>query len=317
VRRGEEAESAMVMVISTDPGSSDAARRERLYDGEVFAIPPSPAVAALAEFAWEMVCETFGDLDPITAHKELSVEEYVALLAQLKPGFTHHPRSKELIRELVVGLGCDLETTYFDVPKLRTVTPASYLSSGLGYNYQPHRDTWYSAPQCQLNWWAPIRGVSRDSCMAFHPDFWQQPVPNSSDEFDAYEWNKTSRRDAASYITSDPRPHPHVLASAGADIRIVGEAGSLIGFSGAQLHSTVPNHTERARFSLDFRTVNLADVADHVGPANVDGKCTGTTLRDFMNVDTLAALPDELIAEYDEGGSADGVLVFDPTVLEN
>jgi hypothetical protein len=306
----------MVMVVSTDPGSSDAQRRERLYQGEVFAIPPTPAVAAFAEFAWELIREAFGDLDPITAHHELPVEDYVARLGPLKTGFTHHPHSKELVRDLLVGLGCDPETTYFDVPKLRTVTPASYLTSGLGYNYQPHRDTWYSAPPCQVNWWAPIRGVTRDNCMSYHPDFWQQAARNSSDEFDAYEWNKTARRDAASYIKSDPRPHPHIVEmDPGADVRLVGESGSILAFSGAQLHSTVPNTTRDARFSFDFRTVNIADVAAHAGPANVDGHSTGTTLRDFLRIDTLAPLPSELIAEYDDGGSADGVLVFDPTVL--
>jgi hypothetical protein len=307
----------MAMVISTDPGSSDAQRRERLFNGEVFAIPPTPAVTAFAEFAWELISAAFGDLDPITAHDHLAVEEYVALLGPLKTGFTHHPHCKELLRDLLVGLGCDPETTYFDVPKLRTVTPAKYLTAGLGYNYQPHRDTWYSAPQCQVNWWGPIRGVTRDSCMAYHPDYWQNPATNSSDEFDAYEWNKSARRDAASYIKSDPRPHPHLVGiGPGTDIRLIGEAGSILSFSGAQLHSTVPNTTERARFSFDFRTVNIADVAVHAGPANVDGHSTGTTLRDYLRIDTLEPLPTDLIAEYDEGGSADGVLVFDPTVLD-
>jgi len=307
----------MVMVISTDPGPSDEARRERLFDGEVFALPPAPAVAGLAEFAWGLILEAFGDLDPITAHQHLPVEEYVAILGPLKTGFTHHPRSKELMRDVLIGFGCDPETTYFDVPKLRTVTPASYLKSGLGYNYQPHRDTWYSAPHCQVNWWVPIRGVNPRSCMAFHPDFWQAAVPNSSDEFDAYEWNKTSRRDAANYITTDPRPHPHVVeGGGGTGVRLVGETGSIIAFSGAQLHSTVPNHTELARFSFDFRTINIADVAAQAGPSNVDGKSTGTTLRDFLRVDTLEPLPAHLIEQYDAGGDASGVLIFDPTVLQ-
>jgi hypothetical protein len=308
----------MAMVISTDPGASDDERRARLFRGEVFAIPPTPAVAAFAEFAWELICAAFGELDPMTAHDDLAVEEYVALLGPLKTGFTHHPRCKELLRDLLTALGCDPETTFFDVPKLRTVAPARYLTAGLGYNYQPHRDTWYSAPQCQVNWWAPIRGVNADNCMAYHPNFWQHPAPNSSDEFDAYEWNKTARRDAASYIKSDPRPHPHLVgADPGTDVRLVGEAGSILAFSGAQLHSTVPNTTERARFSFDFRTVSINDVATHAGPANVDGRSTGTTLRDFLRIDTLEPLPSELISEYDKDGSADGVLVFDPTVLGN
>jgi hypothetical protein len=308
----------MAMTIATEAGPSDDARRERIFAGEVFSIPPTESVRAFVEFAWEMITTAFGDLDPITAHDHLPVEEYVALLGPLKTGFTHHPHSKELLRDLLVELGCDPATTYFDVPKLRTVPPADYLKAGLGYNYQPHRDTWYSAPQCQVNWWAPIRGVTPESCMAFHPDYWQKAAPNSSDEFDPYEWNKTARRDAGTYITSDPRPHPHLVGEGpGADVRLVGGPGSIVSFSGAQLHSTVPNRTAKARFSVDFRTVNMADLTTHAGPVDVDGASTGTTLRDYLRLDTLEALPDEIIADYDHGGSGEGVLVFDPAVLES
>jgi hypothetical protein len=65
----------------------------------------------------------------------------VAILGRLKTGFTHHLHSKELLREVLAELGCDLTKTYYDVPKLRIVTPASYLNAGLGYNYTPHRNT--------------------------------------------------------------------------------------------------------------------------------------------------------------------------------
>ena len=61
--------------------------------------------------------------DPETAQFSLPVEKYVEILAALKPRFIHHPRSKELIRDLFRDLECDLDSTYFDVPRLRTMTP--------------------------------------------------------------------------------------------------------------------------------------------------------------------------------------------------
>ncbi len=306
----------MATVISTEGGVDDATRRARIYDGEVFCLPPSPGVAAFVEFAWELISTAFGARDPLTAYQDMPVEDFVALLGPLKTGFTHDRRSKELLRNLLADLGADTERTYFDVPKLRVVTPAEYLSAGLGYNYTPHRDTWYSAPQCQVNWWAPIRGVTAKSAMSFHPEFWQRETQNTSHEFDAYDWNKSARRDAATFIKSDPRPHPHLDGHGpGTEFRIVGETGSIISFSAAQLHATVPNTAGHTRFSVDFRTVNLDDVASMAGPANVDSHSTGTTVRDFLNADTHDQLPDEIIALYDKDGSADGVLVFDPAVL--
>ena len=82
-----------------------------------------------------MIADAFGSHDPLTAHNELAVEEYVEILATLKPRFTHHYKSKQLLRDILLDLGADPSKTYFDVPKLRVVPPSDYLSAGLGYNY--------------------------------------------------------------------------------------------------------------------------------------------------------------------------------------
>ncbi|MDT5234149.1 MAG: hypothetical protein QOF47_136 [Mycobacterium sp.] len=306
----------MAWVVSTETNLTDDERRRRLYDGEVFCIPPRDTVKAFTQFAFGMITQAFDGHDPLTAHNELAVDEYVEILATLKPRFTHHYKSKQLLRDILLDMGADPSKTYFDVPKLRVVPPSDYLSAGLGYNYTPHRDTWYSAPQCQNNWWTPIAGNSAVTGMQFHPDFWQRPAPNTSNDFDAYEWNRTARRDAAAYVKSDPRPHPRLAEGRpGTELRVVGEPGSLLSFSGAQLHSTVPNRTGTARLSIDFRTVHIDDLVSQAGPDNVDSQSTGTSVRDYCRADTGESLPDRVIAQYDHNGSSEGVLVFDPSVL--
>ena len=65
---------------------------------------------------------------------------------RLNRAFIHHPRTLKLIRDVVEELGCGLNDTYIDVPRLRMVTHGGYLTSGVGYAHHPHRDTWYSAP---------------------------------------------------------------------------------------------------------------------------------------------------------------------------
>lgn len=306
----------MAWVVSTETNLTDDERRRRLYDGEVFCIPPRDTVKAFTQFAFGMITQAFDGHDPLTAHNELAVDEYVEILATLKPRFTHHYKSKQLLRDILLDMGADPSKTYFDVPKLRVVPPSDYLSAGLGYNYTPHRDTWYSAPQCQNNWWTPIAGNSSVTGMQFHPDFWQRPAPNTSNDFDAYEWNRTARRDAAAYVKDDPRPHPRLAEGRpGTELRVVGEPGSLLSFSGAQLHSTVPNRTGTARLSIDFRTVHIDDLVSQAGPDNVDSQSTGTSVRDYCRADTGESLPDRVIAQYDHNGSSEGVLVFDPSVL--
>jgi hypothetical protein len=66
---------------------------------------------------------------------------------------------------------CDLEKTYFDVPRLRTSTAGGYLTSEIAYAFHPHCDTWYSAPQCQTNWWFPVYEIELSNGTAFHPRY--------------------------------------------------------------------------------------------------------------------------------------------------
>jgi hypothetical protein len=132
----------------------------------------------MCEFTRQLVEEAFAPLDPREAQHHLPVEEYAAILAELKPKFIHHPKSKQFIQGILNEVGCDLNKTYFDVPRLRTATSDSYLTSGIAYAFHPHRDTWYSAAPCQLNWWFPVYDVEPDNVMAFHPRYWSTPVKN-------------------------------------------------------------------------------------------------------------------------------------------
>ena len=303
----------MTSVFVESPLDDDA-RRQSLYAGNLFSYAPRPSTLALVEHAREMVRDAFGDLDPETAQFAMPVEDYAALLAKLKPSFIHHPRSKELITAMLADFGCDLSRTYFDVPRMRTSTSDNYLTSGIAYAFHPHRDTWYSAPFCQLNWWMPIFDVTPDNGLAFHPHHWEHGLRNGSREYDYYEWNATNRRDAAKHIHSDTRKQPKAEEPAQLDpqIRVVAPAGGMMVFSAAQLHSSVPNTSGRTRFSLDFRTVHLDDVLGHVGAPNVDSECTGTTMRDYLRGTDLAHIDEEVCLTYDTAPPRpDAVLVYD------
>jgi hypothetical protein len=293
---------------------SDQERRQQLYQGQLFVFSSTESTRALCRFAREWAEWAFAPFDPPTAQFHLPVERYVEILAQLKPAFIHHPRCKELIRETLTELGCDLQFTYFDVPRLRTMTHGDYLTAGLAYAFHPHRDTWFSAPSAQVNWWLPVYDVQPENTMAFHPKYWNRPVRNSSRDYDYYRWNKESRGQAASQIAKDTRQQPHAEEPLDLEshIRLVCEAGALILFSGAYMHSTVRNSSETTRFSIDFRTVHLPDVLSHLGAPNVDSECTGTTLRDFMRGKDFERLPDEIAILYDNGSSEDGELVYTP-----
>lgn len=287
--------------VHFDAPVTDDERRRKLYAGDLFVYAPKPAALALCALAREMLDEAFGGSDPRQAQHGMAVAEYAALLGELKPRFIHHPQAKELLRQLLAEFGCDLEQTYFDVPRLRSSTSDGYLTTGIAYAWHPHRDTWYSAPHCQLNWWMPVYPIEPTNAMAFHPRYWNRPVANDSRKYDYAEWNRTYRFTAAQHTSGeDPRPLPRATEAVELEpqVTLLPPVGGMILFSGAQLHSSVPNTSGVTRFSIDFRTVHRGDAAAFSGAPNADSACTGTTMGDYLRGTDLAHLPDELIAAY-------------------
>jgi hypothetical protein len=286
--------------IYLDPAMSDDQRRLKLYGGDLLAYSAGESAAKLSELARELSEAAFAPYDPHVAQESMPPERYVEILAELKPTFIHHPRAKELIRGLLSELGCDTERTYFDVPRLRTMAHGEYLKAGLAYQFHPHRDTWFSAPHQQLNWWLPVYAIESENCMAFHPQYFDRPVRNSSASYDYEEWSKTGRQEAAKQVKKETRkqPQPEEPLELEPDVRVVTPSGGTLIFSAAQLHSTVPNTTSRTRFSIDFRTVNLDDLLEGVAAPNLDSECTGTTLRDFVRASDLEPLPEDVIAAH-------------------
>lgn len=295
------------MNILIDSQLNESNRRRELYRGSVFVYSPSPSALKLCEFAKELVEEAFKPHDPRKIHENIAVEECVRILADLKPKFIHHPKSKEYIKSILAERGCDLEKTYFDVPRLRTAFPADYLASGIAYAFHPHRDTWYSAPLSQLNWWMPIYEIYSENSMAFHPRYWDESVANSSNTYNYYAWNLNSRQSASQHVKSDTREQPRPLRDLTPDpqVRVVAQAGGMMLFSAAQLHSTVPNTCGTVRFSIDFRTVHLDDVWSKSGARNIDSASTGTTMRDYIRATDYSHLPDEAVALYHDGTEVD------------
>jgi hypothetical protein len=300
--------------IYVDTSHSDDSRRERLYAGDLFVYSHSPSAMKLADLGRAMIEDAFHGHDPRKLHDSMPVEECVAILAKLKPSFIHHPEAKRLIPSMLSELGCDLDKMYFDVPRMRSAFPTDYLTSGIAYAFHPHRDTWYSAPFCQINWWLPIYDTVPENCMAFHPKYWDRPVRNGSRDYNYYRWNKESRGSAAQHIKTDTRVQPHAEEELEMkpDIRIAAKTGQVIVFSAAQMHSTVENTAGAARFSVDFRTVHVDDVWARRGARNLDSECTGTTMHDYLRASDLSHLPAEAIALYEDGTELAEHLVYQP-----
>jgi hypothetical protein len=296
------------MTIYLDSPVDDATRRQRIYDGHLFVYSPRPSTRALCDFARTLIEEAFAPLPPERAQHSLPVDRFIELVAPLKPRFIHHPTTLRLLLEVLRDFGFDLERTYFDVPRMRVATSDNYLNAGVAYVLHPHRDIWFGSPPCQLNWWLPVYPFESESAFAFHPKYWNQHVPNTSHEYNHYEWNLVGRAQAASQVKTDTRKQPRatVPLELEPDVRLVCPPGGVILFSGAHLHSTVPNTSGRSRFSIDFRTAHADELAAGTGAPCSDRQCTGTTLFELRRASDLSPVPDSIIRVYDPNPPADG-----------
>ncbi len=302
------------MNVLVDPALSDRARLDALYGGALVVRQPSSASRIFIDHARTMIEEAFDGYDPRTAQHHLEVEEFAARFAPLKTSFIHSPRSRACIQAMLAEMDCDPDDTYIDVPRLRVATSDRYLVSGPAYAHHPHRDTWYSAPMAQINWWMPIYDYEPCAGMVFHPHYFARGVRNGSSRFDYYRWNGEGRAQASQHIRTDTREQPKAEEplELQPEVNVVLRAGACVLFSAQQLHTTCANVSGQSRYSIDFRTVRLSDVLASRGAANVDASPTGTSLRDFVRLRDLAPMPEEAARALDARGETSGPTVFVP-----
>jgi hypothetical protein len=304
------------MTVFVDPDLPAAALRQNVYEGHVVVLTALPSVREFVEYTRDQLVDLFNPCDPEHAHEHIDVVEMAKVLGSWKPGFIHSPRSKDLVCNIIRETGFSPEGTHYDVPKPRTSFPTDHLTTGIAYAFPWHRDVWYGAPRQQINWWLPVFAVREDNSMRFDLQSFDRAVPNSSGEFDYYE-NNTARLHTASQVSGERQVRPAALNHAAADELVVVPApGAVMLFSGAQLHSSIANRSGRARFSVDFRTVDVADLHAGHGAPLVDAACTGTAIRDFRRVADGAPFDEDTVIRLFGAPPSDSTLVFAPPTMD-
>jgi len=306
------------MNIVVDPDVSSDGVRQQLYAGNLVILTRLRALRDFVEYTREELTELFWPHDPEHAHEHIDPPEMATILGAWKPRFIHSERSRELVRAIITEAGFPAEGTHYDLPKPRTSLPAGHLTTGVAFAFPWHRDVWYSAPAQQVNWWLPVFPVREDNAMSFDLASFAQAVPNSSDTFDYY-LNNAARRTTATQVTREVQARPGALNhNPGQELIILPAPGEVLLFSGAQLHASIPNTSGRARFSVDFRTVDVGDLMVGRGAPLVDVHCNGTAIRDFINVADESSFDEQTVIDLFGAPPADAMLVFDnPDAVEN
>ena len=280
-----------------DPACSDEQRRRLLFDGQLIVYSPRPSALAFVTFARNMIEEAFAPLDPETAqHRACRSRNTPRSSASSSPSSSTirkrrstcrgsfrraHQRSREDLLRRAQDEELDESGLPHDRHRVR-VAPASRhvvleppgcrSIGGYRSTRSSPRTPWRSirvtgASQSRTAR-AAITTINGTSCIAARTSrSWSRKILGPCR-------SRRSRSNASpSYVWSAP-------------------VGGVIMFSGAQLHSSVPNTSGKTRFSFDFRVVHEDDVSEKRGAPIVDEECTGTTMRDYLRgTDLLRAFP--------------------------
>jgi hypothetical protein len=296
--------------IVVDPDIPGDDLRQQLYAGNLVILTRLQALRDFVDYTREELTKLFEPHDPEYVHEHVEPAEMAKILGGWKPRFIHSERSRELVRSIIAEAGFPAGGTHYDLPKPRTSFPVGHLTTGVAFAFPWHRDVWYSAPAQQINWWLPVFPVRDDNAMSFDLASFDQAVPNSSDAFDYYQ-NNAARRSTASQVTREVQARPGALDHhPGQELIILPAPGEVLLFSGAQLHASTPNTSGRARFSVDFRTVDVGDLMAGRGAPLVDVHCSGTAIRDFVNVADESGFDEETVVKLFGAPPSEAMLVF-------
>lgn len=269
----------------------EEARNRRIYAGDILIWQRLPAMVDLVERLGGHIRAEIGD-DPEQAHRRMTEDELDAAIGRMRRAVAADETVSEGVSAALAATGVDLASNYGDGLKVRAQAPR--VDRGLrGTAALPaHRDTWGSNIMAQTNWWAPIFPTTPERTIMLYPGWFERAVTNDSAHWDFAELLRRLKQDGPDTdypflpIASEPPAATDALP-------ISIEPGDLMAFSGAHLHASAPNTTDRIRFSLELRTVPADDARAGTGAPNVDGSAPRITWQLFKrlsNGDKLGAM---------------------------
>lgn len=259
-----------------------------IFDGSLITMPPVQAALDLLTHARKIAEDVFGQsLDDIEERPGDDPKLFIEYAHKIKTRFTDGADTQELTKALIRARYPEelLPHMIYDKPRMRIIPNSNFLSTGISYNYKPHRDTWYNGGvQEQLNHWMPLCNAVEKSTFFVAPAYYNKPVENNSEIFDVDTWDQKFRKQADKMVTTEERPHPVPIGTMPKEDKylVVLPVGYELAFSGHHFHGSNENTTSKVRFSLDYRTVVQLD--SYTYPENIDCKATGDLRKQFLPV---------------------------------
>jgi hypothetical protein len=235
-----------------------------LFSGRFVVIRDMASVASMATRARDIVEAAFGRRDPERAERDLSPACFDATALRARRAIAADAMLGDLWRATLAGLGYAEDECYSDRLRLRVVPSRAVASAPALASLPPHRDNWASGIAQQINWWMPLYPLASSRTMIVWPQLFRRAVENDSASWD-FKAVRSSREGAGALLPTALECPP----SPGLPVLI--EPGSLLAFSGAQLHASRNDASGSSRLSLDTRTVWIADLKAGRAAPDTDG----------------------------------------------
>jgi len=268
--------------------------RAALYAGDLFLLSPTGASRTLVTDVRALLEEELGGENIREIPSSLDNDTWFRKIGNVRRALYLGDHFHRRVRDLLESYGFDPARTAFDPLRLRAIAHLGHENPRAAPVYYAHRDTWYAHSQAIVTWWVPLDDLGEEETFELYPDRFATAVPNDSEVFDYDAWVKDGWSLKIGW--QDPEAgrrarYPSVLGSPdpGRSIGFSCKRAETLLFSGAHFHKTRPQATGRARFSLDFRAVDLDDHAKGLGAPNVDNRSRGSALPDYTMPPAITA----------------------------
>ncbi len=163
---------------------------------------------------------------------------------------------------LLKDLNFEIHDTYCDQITIRFSPSINEKAKGLLKPVKPHRDTWASNFQHQINWWIPLHDLSKQNSIFFIPKYFTKKVVNNSKEwrFDLFK---------KGFINSSTPVSIQKFNLIYYKTKKI-NFGEAFCFSGNHLHGG--NLGSLRRLNIETRTLCKSDLKKFDLPKNVDNK---------------------------------------------
>lgn len=256
--------------------------RELLFRGNIILFTGIKSAKDFADYAISFLQTELNEINIKKLESKVSRDYFFQTTSRIKPKFSNDYRTNLHIQNLLKELNFNLNTNFFDIARLRTITSYAHTIVDARPAFAIHRDTWYANSESQINWWIPLFDVNELDTFSFYPNYFSIPIKNNSNEFNYDDWKKGGSFQSTGNLQKQIFPEIKEAIVSMEEIKISCNAGNLLLFSACHLHGTSPNLTDQTRFSIDFRTVDKEDLNIRYAP-NVDNESTGSIIEDMLS----------------------------------